>query len=60
MPDEDRIYLGDSVYAEYDGYYLKLCLNNGYSDHSIIMLEPEVLESLIDYLKRLGLMKGGE
>lgn len=45
-----KTYLGDSVYAEYDGWQIKLCTENGYGANNIIYLEPEVyinLEKLI-------------
>ena len=62
MPDEesevtnerpkDKVYLGDSVYAEWkDGYYLKLTTNNGAEDSNTIYLEPQVLKNLMSYLK---------
>lgn len=39
-------YLGDSVYYVFDGYQIKLYLNNGGADHTIIYLEPEVAAKL--------------
>lgn len=43
---EDR-YLGDGVYASFDGYAINLAVN----DHrnKVIVLEPEVMEKLIKY-----------
>jgi len=47
-------YLGDSVYAEYDGYYIILETRNGFPDDpsNRIALEPEVLEALMAFAKR--------
>ena len=43
-------YLGDGVYASFDGCLLWLDLRA--QDNSRIALEPEVLESLIAYAKK--------
>jgi hypothetical protein len=47
-----REYLGDSVYAEFDGYEIKLALNNGLDDHTVIVLEPEVIARMNAFIKR--------
>ena len=46
-----KLYLGDGVYAEMsaDGY-LALTTENGVSVTNTIYLEPEVIESLYDYI----------
>ena len=51
MPNETKVYLGDSVYAEFDGYSIILTTENGLPEDpsNIIVLEPEVLDSLIKY-----------
>jgi len=48
-------YLGDSVYAETDGYGIWLTTENGYFNDpsNKIYLEPSVLQSLNDYLNWL-------
>jgi len=46
---EKQIYLGDGVFASYDGYNMKLkcdCM----SELNTIILEPEILESLIRHI----------
>lgn len=48
-----KVYLGDSVYAEYDGYGIILTTENGYGASNRIFFEPEVLEMLEAYLNRL-------
>jgi hypothetical protein len=47
-------YLGDSVYADFDGYHVILYLNNGDGAHSQIFLEPQVLFALDRYRKQLA------
>lgn len=51
MTTENKVYLGDSVYAEFDGYAIILTTENGLpSDPSnTIILEPEILERLTEY-----------
>ena len=48
-------YLGDSVYASFDGYRIVLTTENGYDDdpRNTIALEPEVLHKLNDFNKRI-------
>lgn len=41
-----KIYLGDSVYAEYDGWDIILTTNNGMGASNTIILEPYVLDAL--------------
>jgi hypothetical protein len=48
-------YLGDAVYAAQDDYGLVLTTENGISATNTIVLEPEVLEALLAYLKRHSL-----
>lgn len=48
------VYLGDSVYAEFDGYQIILTTRNGLGGPSnTIALEPSVLECLDMYRERL-------
>lgn len=42
-------YLGDSVYAEFDGYGITLTTENGYGASNTIYLEWTVLARLEDY-----------
>jgi len=46
-------YLGDSVYAEWDGLGVILTTENGMGPSNRIVLEPEVLAELDSYLARL-------
>lgn len=46
-------YLGDGVYADYDGFYVVLTTEDGISVMNRICLEPEVLAALSRYVERL-------
>ena len=48
-------YLGDSVYAEFDGCGLILTTENGYPDdpRNMIVLEEEAWNALLAYVKRI-------
>ena len=48
-----KAYLGDSVYAEFDGYGITLTTDNGYGPSNAIYLEPAVVEALNRFLKSL-------
>ncbi len=50
-------YLGDRVYAAFDGCYVQLTTNNGHPDdpRNRIALEPQVLANLARYLRDIGL-----
>ena len=45
-------YLGDSVYAEFDGYGITLTTDNGHGPSNTIYLEPEVIEALNRFKER--------
>ena len=51
----NKMYLGDSVYASFDGYHVILTTENGRPDDpsNKIALEPSVLQSLNLYYKRI-------
>ena len=46
-------YLGDSVYAEHDGYGITLTTENGAGPSNTIYLEPQVFHALTDWLNHL-------
>lgn len=51
MNSSKKVYLGDSVYADVDGEYIKLTTENVWEKPSnIIYLEPEVVKNLLTYL----------
>jgi hypothetical protein len=53
---ETKTYLGDSVYAEFDGYMIVLTTNNGFADdpRNQIAMEPDVLRALDDFRQQLN------
>lgn len=48
-----KTYLGDAVYADFDGYHVVLTTENGIRTTNTICLEPAVLAALDRYWKRL-------
>lgn len=46
-------YLGDSVYAEFDGFALVIYLNNGDGPFNRIVLEPEVFAALHEFVNEI-------
>ena len=50
-----KTYIGDSVYAEFDGYSIILTTENGYADdpRNKIYLEPAVYGHLIEWVDSL-------
>lgn len=46
-------YLGDSVYADFDGYAIILTTENGLGPSNTIVLEPEVFQALDRYVDRI-------
>lgn len=53
MKNSEKVYLGDGVYAAYDGHMVELTTSNGDIDTNTIFLEPQVIESLLRYLEKL-------
>ena len=49
-------YLGDGLYASFDGYRITLRAPREDGDHYVV-LKPEVLAEFIDYLNHLSSMK---
>jgi hypothetical protein len=58
VPDPTQLsrheYLGDGVYASFDGYHVWLHVGD-HRNEPVVALEPEVLDSLAGYAKRLAL-----
>ncbi|MHA1302164.1 MAG: hypothetical protein ACTSPI_00480 [Candidatus Heimdallarchaeaceae archaeon] len=54
MTEENSSYIGDGVYAGFDG--MNIWLYTGSHDYpdNRVCLEPEVLDSLIHFVKRVG------
>ena len=49
-----RIYLGDGLYCEFDGYMVTLRAPRDGGDHWVA-LEPEVMQAFLDWIKALML-----
>jgi hypothetical protein len=50
----NKIYIGDSVYVDFDGYNLILTTENGLANDpsNTIILEPHVWRNLTEYVER--------
>lgn len=46
-------YLGDGLYADYDGYHIVLTAENGISASDTVYLDPQVYTALMAYVERL-------
>jgi len=52
--DREKIdYLGDGVYAAYDGYSIRLRANDYRNADSEIYLEPQVIDALLRFKERM-------
>jgi hypothetical protein len=49
----DKRYLGDGVYADYDGYGVVLTTENGITTTNRIVLEPEIIIEVERYFLAL-------
>lgn len=56
QPPAPREYLGDGLYAEFDGWQIRLFAHNGISHTNEVFLEPSVLAAFFRYVEKL---KGG-
>lgn len=52
---KDKQYLGDGVFAEFDGEYLMLTTEDGIRTTNRVSLEPEVLKNALRYFASIGL-----
>ena len=48
-----KTYIGDGVYADYDGFGIVLTTEDGVSVSNRIVLEPEVYNSLVEFVTHL-------
>lgn len=48
------MYLGDGVYADYDGYSVFLTTENGIQVLNTIVLEPEIMAALNHFYERVS------
>lgn len=54
----ETVYLGDGVYADFDGYQVRLTTGNPANPENIIYLDMGTSSNLQDYLKRLNEQEG--
>lgn len=52
-----RRYLGDGLYADFDGYQIILAANNGIQDTNVVYLEPAVLKKFYQYAEIIDHLK---
>ena len=57
MSQIKKVYLGDAVYAEIDGYNIVLTTENGIEITNTIYLEPEVISNFLLFLDNLNKME---
>lgn len=48
----NKMYLGDSVYADYDDYQITLTTENGAHPSNTIIIDHDVLHNLIHFLEK--------
>jgi hypothetical protein len=58
MTEPRETYLGDGLYASWDGFQVKLRAPREHGDHEVY-LEPVVLDMLITWLAELGVIRRG-
>ena len=54
MMGSNSVYIGDGVYAEYDGHGIWLKANGDSNDDDRIYLEPAVWNALLQFVDRLS------
>jgi hypothetical protein len=48
--NDNKVYLGDSVYAAFDGDRITLTTENGFGATNTIVIEPEVYQALLTWV----------
>jgi hypothetical protein len=46
-------YLGDGLYADYDGWQIRLFATNGVTTTNEVYLEPSVLQAFLSFVKTI-------
>ena len=57
MTNQNKTYLGDAVYAEFDGYHVILTTEDGISVTNNIALEPQVYQALATYVNQIAVQQ---
>lgn len=53
QPDQQAEFLGDGLFAQFDGWQIELFAHNGISKTNSVFLEPGVLNEFLQYVQRL-------
>lgn len=53
MVREMKEYLGDGLYADFDGFQITLSAENGITATDTVYLEPHVLQNFLEYVEKL-------
>ena len=51
--EQDDVYLGDGLYASFDGYQIELYASNGIQKTNQVYLDPHVLAAFLRYVESL-------
>jgi len=52
-PPFEKVYLGDGLYAEFDGYQFEVYASNGMFKTNRVFMEPPVVTSFFEYVARI-------
>lgn len=52
----EKQYLGDGLYADFDGFHIVLTAENGISATDTVYLDAEVYDALVGYVTRLRVL----
>ena len=52
-PLPEPVYLGDGLFARFDGYQVELYASNGIAKTNVVYLDPGVLNAFLDFVKQL-------
>lgn len=55
-----KLYLGDSVYADFDGYHIVVTTENWYGPTNTVFLEFAAFMNLIKYGEKMFNLKGNK
>ena len=47
-------YIGDGVYASFDGYHINLAVNQ--HENHVVALEPDVVDALKEYFREIDIL----
>jgi hypothetical protein len=47
-------YIGDGVYVEFDGFFIRIYTSDGFEVTNQILLEPEVVANLLEFIHNLN------